>query len=1583
MVVPSNLTIGADRVDRDPGFMVRDNDIPSGTADALSLEEDVSGLVYQAVVKNYSQMCFEKAAAAGKSGRAEQVYCLADLLNVTDMPSVYAFNNFTATYQPLGCMLANATLEDRFRFPGVYHYCTIPDRGPDVFLFASLALLTACFLFGKLSTVWVLVTGCLLATLNYFVNLLEIGNSVALWLNIQPPELFLYAFLPPLIVEQAIRIDFYLFKKNFVHSVMLAVVMVILTTIILTPLILFVLGFHSDGWTWVYAGLFSAIIAPTDALAVASVLKRSNGPALLTNLLESESLLNDATGITLFQIFFEIIRNPSIPSNSPSVWSVIPTIIKDIVVLTAIGFGIGLGFSILSYYMLKWLRWRGAESYIEATYVLAMSYLVYWVTQSPCGGSGVIAVVTFGLVGNATMLWGMTGSAFKSGDFEAMWDMISFLANGLVFFWAGIASVSFLIPSIIETPKDPMAYASIVIIYLFMLIIRTGCVALFSPIFHLLKNPLSAAEILFVGWSGLRGAVSLILLATVSSGTRPFSDGVDLEENAVNIRSDIALWTTTFIILTLIVNGPLVSPLLKSFGLTRISRAASKVQHRAKTKILEYTTTCISKYQDDDSGAFLTGADWLIVSKYVDLAPSLKKFGRVRAAKPSGTDRPVDQQSYLNVLKVFLLTFWRWLKSLIRHLLTLRLTNFGDDDEESMYEYDEFDAENNSLGKPDRDGDDRSGSSSVTSDAELSYDEGFENECHFQSIERTLTNQISIGPADLEQGLSGIQMPIFSSAEDMDQVGLSGNYGQEWLDELTTGSLVHNEDSVDSDGSSPRTLQYYSSLPASSRAELYEGLKRNLERTRSHMITSSSKIGASATDLASKEDDTRPTIRDLSEIFSGVSENQPPTTVSPIPSTADSPQESPDDFDTYHPHTIAGTSAKQLQEELKRAEMMKMYRPSMEGRRRDLLGNKEPFQAFEEHFGRDFSVKKDGGDVSRLLAKRSNLHQLKREAKQHRYGQSESVGAVGLAQDAIPENRPRNFLHTNDQLDSIAENDENLIEIRSRVIAGLKRRFTKRRAEGRISLKAFQILDQTCQEQISSTGKIQMWSVLERKAQGGYLVKLGYELGFSLGKSYKRRAPWFRKLFHYPFSWINRLLRGYVGRLILIGCEMAIEYTLALAVSQHVRWLKLHNEYFSPLLDEVNEEAEKSHAFIIDREIEAPDTFRAIQSYRAAVVVLKDIQEYVETLLEVGIMSTMEAEQVTEHISMKLRKLEITGPVWRPAKFFDIMKSLRPFIGLDEETLEWVWDLGLFQEYRPGQAFFCEDVTESGPDGIFHILSGVAKKEVYSKVDGKLLKEEYLGVGSCFGVRRSLSLATGRQATVVYATGNALGRGTIVFRIMQNDVNRIMALSKSGSPTMHEIITRWTKVAALNVLEGSEDIITEQLEAVLAANKARTEKVKNQEQQDANRIDLSRHKCSISLSDILTSDTFGLQSESSSEVAKKVLHSKAISIAKDITRRLRREFLSSQVLYMLQGDTVEQTSTIVLLKGTFQKQGDDKKKSAAPVAAPVILPHLTEEEEEFLTQSYGGVQSTEEDKMIVWEVSSLTALVLIFPETSV
>ena len=41
----------------------------------------------------------------------------------------------------------------------------------------------------------------------------SLGNAFTLWLGIDPPEIFFYAFLPPLLLDSALSIDFFLFRK--------------------------------------------------------------------------------------------------------------------------------------------------------------------------------------------------------------------------------------------------------------------------------------------------------------------------------------------------------------------------------------------------------------------------------------------------------------------------------------------------------------------------------------------------------------------------------------------------------------------------------------------------------------------------------------------------------------------------------------------------------------------------------------------------------------------------------------------------------------------------------------------------------------------------------------------------------------------------------------------------------------------------------------------------------------------------------------------------------------------------------------------------------------------------------------------------------------------------------------------------------------------------------------------------------------------------------------------------------------------------------------------------------------------------
>ena len=69
--------------------------------------------------------------------------------------------------------------------------------------------------------------------------------------------------------------------------------------------------------------------------------------------------------------------------------------------------GVGLAFAWVLGYVLRLLRWRGVQAFIESLVVLATAYLAFYVAQGPCKGSGVIAVCIFGLYGSATGHWGM------------------------------------------------------------------------------------------------------------------------------------------------------------------------------------------------------------------------------------------------------------------------------------------------------------------------------------------------------------------------------------------------------------------------------------------------------------------------------------------------------------------------------------------------------------------------------------------------------------------------------------------------------------------------------------------------------------------------------------------------------------------------------------------------------------------------------------------------------------------------------------------------------------------------------------------------------------------------------------------------------------------------------------------------------------------------------------------------------------------------------------------------------------------------------------------------------------------------
>lgn len=76
--------------------------------------------------------------------------------------------------------------------------------------------------------------------------------------------------------------------------------------------------------------------------------------------------------------------------------------------------------------------------------------------------------------------------------------------------------------------------------------------------------------------------------------------------------------------------------------------------------------------------------------------------------------------------------------------------------------------------------------------------------------------------------------------------------------------------------------------------------------------------------------------------------------------------------------------------------------------------------------------------------------------------------------------------------------------------------------------------------------------------------------------------------------------------------------------------------------------------FIINREIEAPARFQAIQTYRAAMAILRQQQLFVEQLYASGMVDESEKELLLGPIQRQERRLQRRGPHWRAPSISEV-----------------------------------------------------------------------------------------------------------------------------------------------------------------------------------------------------------------------------------------------------------------------------------------------------------------------------------------
>src|SRR5690349_22249733 len=111
------------------------------------------------------------------------------------------------------------------------------------------------------------------------------------------PELVLLVFLPPLLYASAFFADLRALRADARVISLQAIGLVLATTAAVA-----VIGHELIGLPWAVSFALGAIVSPTDPAAATAIMRRVGAPRRMVNILEGESLINDAAALVTFKV---------------------------------------------------------------------------------------------------------------------------------------------------------------------------------------------------------------------------------------------------------------------------------------------------------------------------------------------------------------------------------------------------------------------------------------------------------------------------------------------------------------------------------------------------------------------------------------------------------------------------------------------------------------------------------------------------------------------------------------------------------------------------------------------------------------------------------------------------------------------------------------------------------------------------------------------------------------------------------------------------------------------------------------------------------------------------------------------------------------------------------------------------------------------------------------------------------------------------------------------------------------------------------------------------------------------------------
>jgi len=404
-------------------------------------------------------------------------------------------------------------------------------------------LLAAELLLALLVVVAVLVTISRRIRVPYPVLLLIGGLIVGLVPGIPrlelDPEIVFLVVLPPLLYVSAFLTPIRDFRSNLKNISSLAIGLVTASAAVVAAIAMALV----PGMSWPLAAALGAIVSPPDAVAASAIAQRLSVPRRVVSILEGESLLNDATALTIYRAAIGAAVAIATVSVVGSLASFVFVALGGILIGLVVG------------WIVAWVRTHLSDTPVEITVSLLTPYAAYLPAEA-LGVSGVLAAVTAGLFIGRRSSRIMGSEARLAG--RAVWESLVFLLTGVVFLSIGF-QISSISRAMDRTTLLQLAAVGVVV-SIALIAVRAIWVFGLSLRDLLSKNQrgIRLRESIVLSWAGMRGVVSLAAALAIP---------ISLPANALPVRDAIIVITFTVILVTLVGQGLTLPLVIRAVGL--------------------------------------------------------------------------------------------------------------------------------------------------------------------------------------------------------------------------------------------------------------------------------------------------------------------------------------------------------------------------------------------------------------------------------------------------------------------------------------------------------------------------------------------------------------------------------------------------------------------------------------------------------------------------------------------------------------------------------------------------------------------------------------------------------------------------------------------------------------------------------------------------------------------------------------------------------------------------------------------------------------------------------------------------------